>query len=827
MQRTLPDNHDSKSLRFSLKYQRNNFTFAVSILNVVLKRFFLFIFLTASTAIYSQDFSTLWQAHYSYNAIVDVADGNTKIYAAAENAVFSYDILSAELNTITTIEGLSGEQITTIHYSEDYQYVIIGYETGLIEIYFENDNSVLSIVDILDKQNIPPNNKRINDFYETNGFIYISTDFGISVYDLEGLEFGDTYFIGNGGAQISVQQVSILNNQIYAACSDQNGVKRADLSNPNLIDFQQWQTLINGNYVSMNTLNDKIYTVRTNRVLYEIQDTNFIPLLTFDTQILDAKVGNANLIYTELEKVSIYDQNIQLVDNFVPTEDYDTTFTSAIQVDETIYIGTDTFGVLSASVPFDNMYTEIKPNGPLENSVFRLNATTNTVWATYGEYTEALNPFPLTSKGISYLNNEEWRNFPFDSLLGTRELNEISPNIFNPNQIFISSYKDGLLEINNFEPTIQLNQTNSGLESLILPNNPNFVGIRVSASEFDTNGLLWTMTSRVDRALKSYDPLTGNWQGFSFSDLIDDPTFGENGFFDMEIGPDGTKWIGSYNNGLIAYNENIATDPLRSMNSESQNIPPFTRFTALALDNRNQLWIGTTNGLRILLNTTGFYDNPNPTLNQIIILEDGIPKELLDDQSITDIKVDGSNNKWIGTVDSGVFYFTSDGQTTIYHFTTESSPLPSNTINDIAIDEDNGIVYIATNKGLLSFTAGGSEIQDSLENVYAYPNPVRPEYNILGFDDLRDITKGVKISGLTDNVNIKITDIEGNLVAEAQSRITLRSSNINYNFAIDGGTAIWNGKNLSNNVVATGVYLIMISDLSSFETKVLKVLVVR
>ncbi len=127
----------------------------------------------------------------------------------------------------------------------------------------------------------------------------------------------------------------------------------------------------------------------------------------------------------------------------------------------------------------------------------------------------------------------------------------------------------------------------------------------------------------------------------------------------------------------------------------------------------------------------------------------------------------------------------------------------------------------------MSFRAGGSKPKETLEKAFVYPNPVRPEYNILGFNDLNDINKGVKISGLTDSVNIKITDIEGNLVAEAQSNVNLRSSNANYNFAIDGGTAIWNGKNLGNNVVRTGVYLVMISDLDSFETKVIKVLIVK
>lgn len=787
----------------------------------------LILLLGISASGYSQEFSSLWQSHYSYNAIVDVVSGEDKIYAAAENAVFEYDVLTNEIKTITTVEGLSGDQITTIYFSVAYQYLLIGYETGLIEVYSETDESVFSIVDILDKQNITPVNKRINHFYESEGLIYISTNFGISIYDIDRLEFDDTYFIGNGGAQIIVSQVSILNGEIFAACRNNNGIKKANLENPNLIDFTQWETVIGGFYDTINTLNNKIYAVRSNRELYEIDTSSVNFLLILPELPLDSDVIDSRLIFPTTNSVFIYDENIQLITSFQPTADFDTNITSATLLDNSVYIGTNTLGVLRSQISDNTMYVEIKPSGPSENNIFRLDATTETVWATYGEYDAALNPFPLTSKGISYYNDDVWQNIPFDSLFATRELNEITPNIFNPNQVFISSFHEGILELNNFEPIVTLNDTNSGLESLVSPTNPNAFGIRVSATEFDRNGLLWSLSSRVDRALKSYDPLTNNWQGYSFSSLINDPLNDELGFFDMQIDNNGTKWIGSYSNGLLAYNESIANNPLRNINSEGQGVNAFSRFTALALDNRNQLWVGTTRGLRVLFNTGGFYDDPNPTLRAIIILEDGIPKELLDDQSITDIKVDGSNNKWIGTGDAGIFYFSSDGQNTIYHFTKDNSPLPSNTINDISIDLNIGTVFIATNKGLLAFRAGGSAPAESLEKAFVYPNPVRPEYNILGFNDLNDINKGVKVSGLTERVNIKITDIEGNLVAEAQSNINLRSSNANYNFAIDGGTAIWNGKNLGNSVVRTGVYLVMISDLDSFETKVIKVLIVR
>ena len=315
------------------------------------------------------------------------------------------------------------------------------------------------------------------------------------------------------------------------------------------------------------------------------------------------------------------------------------------------------------------------------------------------------------------------------------------------------------------------------------------------------------------------------WQSFDFSNLIEDALFDELGFSDIVIDRNNTKWIAGYDNGVIAYNENLS-NPIKNIQSEEQGLPS-EHISALAIDNSGQLWIGTFFGLRVLFNTSGFFDDPNPVAQPIIFLENGTPRELLENQFITDIIVDGSNNKWVSTVDSGVFYFTPDGQTTIFHFTPDNSPLPSNAVTDMSLDDSDGTIYFATSRGLVSFRAGGSAPEENLEDAHVFPNPVRPEYEILGFNDLNDITKGIKIVGLTDDVNVKITDIEGNLVAEAQSRVNRRNSNLGTNFAIEGGTGIWNGRNLANNIVASGVYLILISDLDSFESKVLKLLIIR
>jgi len=765
----------------------------------------------------AQDFSSLWTAHYSYFEIVDVVSNDNKIYAAAENVVFEYDVTTTDIKTITTVEGLSGQNISTIYYSDINQILIIGYETGLIEIYSETDGSVLSVVDILEKQNITPDNKRINDFYEFDGLVYISTDFGVSTYDLDRLEFGDSFFLGNGGTQISVRQVSVLNNQIYAACLNNNGIKRADVDNPNLVDFSQWETVITGNFFTMNTLNDKIYSVRSDNQLFELDGTTNNIVFAIPFLPIDSKLVQNNLVFSSANSVRVYDSNLQFTASFQPTTDFSTNFSSATLVNDFVYIGTNSFGVLEANNSSPENFFEIRPNGPLRNSVFRLNANSGKVWATYGEYNRALNPFPLNSRGLSIFSENEWRNIAFDSLLSTRELNEIAPNPFNPDQVFISSMIDGVLVMENEEAVLLYDDTNSPLDD--------DVGIRITGSEFDENGILWVANSRVVNALKSFDPSSGNWVSHSFGSIISIPDNRGN-FYDIEIDRNGTKWVGGRSNGLLAYNEN-KSEPLRNLNTPEQGVDPFTNFTALGIDDRNQLWVGTSFGLKVLNNTQGFFEDPNPTLDIIVIVEDELPQELLEGQSITDIKVDGSNNKWVGTVDSGAFYFSPDGQTTIHHFTTDNSPLPSNIINDISIDPNNGTVYIATSRGLLSFSAGGTSPTETLESAHVYPNPVRPQYNILGFNNLNDITKGVKIVGLTERVNIKITDIEGNLVAEAQSNINLRTSAANYNFAIDGGTAIWNGRNLANNIVRSGVYLILISDLESFETKVLKLLIVR
>lgn len=772
-----------------------------------------------SISLYAQDFSANWESHFSYLSVTDVSQSEDKVYVASENVVFIYDVNTFEIEKLTTVEGLSGETISTIYYSEVYETLIVGYETGLIDIY--QDDEVTTVVDIIDKQTIPPNNKRINQFNEHGNVVYIATDYGISVYDLERLEFGDTYFIGNGGSQIVVRQTEVFDGYIFAACGSNSGMRRAEVDSNDLIDFQNWTQIFPGNFVGIQNVGDKLYSLRSNKIVHEIENNStLINMATYATLPISFKSHEGRIIVTENNRVFVYSENFDLIAQLGNFEDFQVNYSTATVLGDYAYIGTRNhigqgksgFGILRVNMLDNEDIVSIYPEGPLLNKIVSATTSNGELWLTFGGFSYTYNFNGGNKKtGLSHLKNETWTHIPYDSLrvaLAPEDpyyLSDVSINPFNPSQIYVSSYWAGLIEINNEEVTGIYNEDNSSLEELA-----NVFNL-VLFSEYDREGTLWTLTGRVDRALNSFKDNT-TWQNYDLSEAISPPTsnLGFSGFSKIQD----VVFFGSRKYGVVGYN--LETNEVKALFGEGIANMPSLGVYALAADRSNQLWIGTDRGLRILYNPSSFFESDAST-NAIIFLEDGIPRELLEQQFISDIEVDGSNNKWIGTIGAGVFYFSSDGQETIYRFTKDNSPLPSNNISDIALDSQNGIVYLATDKGMVSFGSGGSKPQETLENAYVYPNPVRPNFNM--------VDEKIKIKDISENCNIKITDIEGNLVAEAQSSTNLRYRG--YNLEIDGGTAYWNGKNLANNTVATGVYLVMLTDLDTQETNVLKLMVVR
>ena len=786
--------------------------------------FFSFLFLTVSlfygqqnklsieteTSIYSN-----WNTYFSYNLISSIDNGESVIYFASYNSIFSYDTSSNQIEKFDTLNELSGDEISAFYYSEINNNIVIGYSSGFLQIIDLNSNSIINIYDILNKPTIPPNKKTINDFFQSGDQLLISTGYGVSIYNLNGYEFGDTYYIGDFASQINVTSTLVHENFIYASSPDL-GILRANI-NSNLIDFNNWQTIYFGDIQQLFYDGDNIFFYTDNSVM-RINDEEITSILTLENQIININSSDSKFIIITDEKCLIYnDQLTQLVYE-IDSETYLSGFNEGIIKDNYIYIATNKKGVLIINHNSGD-FSYLKPDGPLENDIFSVETLNNKTWVSYGNYTEYFNPYPLKFSGLSNYdeNLNSWFNIGKDSIPESAvNLNNISINPFNNDNVFISSFEGGILEIEDLNIIEFYDNNNSGLESLSI-NDPLYESVRISDLEFDQNGVLWILNSRIDSPLKSFNLDNNSWNSYDFTEIINDGFQDELGFNDIEVDDYGNKWIAGLRSGLIGFNNESGTNQLRKVFSQDQSNMPSSYVKSIAVDNNNHLWIGTIQGLRVLYNTSNFFDTSVVTTQQIVILEDGIPRELLEQQYISDIEVDGANNKWVATIGSGVFYFSPNGQQTIHHFTKENSPLPSNNINDISINYSNGKVYFATDNGLVSYNTGSTSSSENFSNTYVYPNPVRPEFNT-------EFEK-VKITGLTQNVNIKITDIEGNLVAEAQSNINSRYRN--FNLEIDGGTAFWNGKNLRNRLVSSGVYIIMLSDLDSYETKVLKLMIVR
>ncbi|WP_026725147.1 type IX secretion system anionic LPS delivery protein PorZ [Flavobacterium sasangense] len=759
------------------------------------KAIYIFLFII-SQSFFAQQSNQLWKGYFSYNEIVDVESASDAVFAATQNAVFSKAITSSDLKIFNSINGLKPESITTIHHSQTANKTFAGNTNGLLLI-INSDGSVSTKVDIINEVPVPPNKKKINDFYEHEGKLYIATDYGISVMDVATSEFIITYFIGTSGEETEVLQTTVLNNQIYAVTRS-FGIRKGDLANPNLYDFSQWQTFDTGFWGGIVTFNNELVAMNADAKTYRYNGTSFQQVLNQTQAGLKIKTNGTELIVTTQNHVFVLNQAYSQIAHITQIPNYNAIFKAATVVNGILYIGTEKDGLFSAALTNPSVFEAMSPSGPVRNYIFRVKKAPNYLWAVYGDYSRDYNPYALDEFGISKFSTDNgWELIPYNDLFQAKSISDIVINPNNPNQVYATSYFSGLLKIEN-ENIELFNNTNTGpngLESLVVPGSPSYVDIRINSPAFDKDGNLWLTNAFVDKAIKVLRS-NGQWQSYNLADVA--PTASTGRYGPMAIDKNRTKWIPTLNDGLIAFNENY-NNKFIVVNSINGNLAD-NDVRCVAVDNRNQLWIGTFAGLRVV-SVDRFISETELTVNSIIIQEGDLAQELFYQQTILDIAVDGANRKWVSIADGGVFLVSSDGQETIYRFTKNNSPLPSDNINDIEIDGVSGEVFFATDKGMVSFLGTSTKPSDSLSDVFVYPNPVRP--NFVGT---------VKISGLTDKANVKITDIEGNLVYETTS---------------SGGTIEWDTKAFGKHKVASGVYMIFVASEDALDSTVKKVMIIR
>ncbi|MDB4047761.1 hypothetical protein N9494_00620, partial [Polaribacter sp.] len=558
------------------------------------KIFSLYVLLFSLVISAQTDYSASWEDFYSYNNVKDFTKVDTIIYALTDNAIFTYDVLSGEINKISSIQGLSGETTSAIYYNETFKRVVIGYENGLVEV-IDDDGSITISSDIVNFNQ--SGEKSINHISEFNNKLYLSTPFAVVVYDIENLEFGDTYFIGNNSSSVKINETIISNNVIYAATEE--GVFKADIFKADditsnlLIDFNNWQLLFPGDFKGITTFENVLYVIKGSE-LVALDGINLGNKINFLEEIKGLKASTTHLSVSLDKEARIYDSSMNLVQEFIPNLEHDYTLNTAFFEADMVFLATKEFGILETTISEPITYLEIHPDGPLSNAVFSITAQNNNFWVVYGGYDSTNTPLNIKN-GFSEFNGENWINTNFNSSL-PNDLVDVTIDPSHENRVYISALGEssnieakpsgGLLVVEDNVLVQTYNHLNSSLTPILisLP----AINIRVSGSAFDSSGNLWATNYETGEELVKLSA-NGQW---SSVDLGVVQTSLAAGLTEVIVDRNNSIWIGSRRNGAYVYNENGNRKKALIATPNEGNLPDLNVRT-IAVDRSNRIWLGT------------------------------------------------------------------------------------------------------------------------------------------------------------------------------------------------------------------------------------------
>ena len=757
------------------------------------------VFSLKSTA-FSSDVTDGWTLYPSYNNATYCQKAGDRLYILASGALYSYDETDNEVRLYDKINTLSDIDITHIAYSKEIDALVIVYSNANIDILYENDY-VYNVSDF--KNKILPG-KKINGIDLQGNKAYLSTEFGIVVLDLDKLEFENTYTTG-----LDTYCTYLHKDKLF--CGTKTGMYSCDTTK-NMLDKNNW--------VKKNNYFTKAIC-ELDGLLYCYLDDFGIYSYTPDNNILK------DVIYNHGEKYNtIYSTGGEII---ASAKKKTTVITGAQEV--TVYKNSNSNhilkdgnqlwdckgykGVVKCEIKDGNIIevaTPVIPDSPIRNYCEFMQFTSDDKLLVAGGN---INFFDITFYDGTLMEydymDDRWINLPEDTVkkvTGLRYVNmcSIDEDPTEPGHYFASSFGYGIYEFRNGEFINHYSIHNSPIETVV-PSNNRYA--RVPMVKFDKEGNLWCINTGVKDIVKILKK-DGTWISLPYKPIEYLPTM-----VDPIIDSRGWLWITSLQGEPGLFCAKMNGTPFDTGDDESKTwLHKFTnqdgtsydvyQVYALREDNNGYMWVGTNTGLFVI-------DNPQKFFNDGIFKQIKVPRNdgtgladyLLNGVYIKAIEVDGANRKWIGTNDNGIYLVSADGLETIHHFTTENSPLPSNTIESIAINEKSGEVFIGTNKGIASYMSDATRPEEILKesNVYAYPNPVRADYS-----------GNISIVGLTHDCNVKIVDAAGFLINEGTS---------------NGGQYSWNGRNSRGEKVASGVYYVLTYDKSGDEGVATKILITR
>ena len=736
-------------------------------------------------------------------------------------ALLSWDTeQNALIRTYDRCSGLSDQKIAYIRWCQAARTLVIVYENGNVDLLDETDN-VTNLPQVRDAS-IP--GKVINDLTVSGSKAYVSADFGLVVIDVGNRVLEEVYRM-----KMAVKSTAIAGGQyVFAAkdsvCSAPFGV--------NLNDAKQIRTLARDVTYNRAAASSACFFVSNTKDLafFRLSDGALTPEGIQRVQRAGA------LYFTDMSaehgKVLLLRSDGHLL--LIPTSDptaspQDITcskYLTGASFDGTTYWLSEGMDGFSAYKLKNDALQSTEVHGiavesPMRDLSYRLRYEGDRLLVAGGRNvvgTEDLNPFTA-----SYCEGGRWYTVDEKASLEAGVKQHADFNHWNgldvvqdpmdASHLFVSAYRSGLEEYRDGKFVQRYDADNSPLMSILPEASAYYNYVSCSALEFDENANLWLAQQQVDVILR-VKKAAGGWAELSHESLVGANKLDRFFFTSSSYNGERIRLLSSngwVNTGLFAFtvNSNLKFTASRLcsnwLNEAGVKITP-ERYFCFSEESDGSIWMGTDMGLYILEDPRTVFASGAPQLHQIIINRDdgsGLADYLFDGIPITAMARDAKGNKWVGTDGSGIYRISSDGQVQQYHYDTSNSPLPSNTVNDIAVNPVTGEVAVATMAGLALLKTGEVPAAESLDydNILIYPNPVVPGYHGL-----------ITITGLTENAEVKILSSSGQLVWYGHST---------------GGMCRWNGHSRNGGRVASGIYHVVCSTEDGDEAVIARIVMMK
>lgn len=713
-----------------------------------------------------------WHAYTSHSSVREISVMGDSAYAITAGGLILHDLITSENTVYTTVEGLSSTDPTAVLADPATRRVFVGFRDGMLN-YLDAEGGMRTVTDI--ERNEQFTYKKINHFYAREGLLYIATDFGLVVYDIDA---GETRYsvskVGTNPTGSLVSSVTVAQGRIWI-CMEGRRMWSAqlDADGPRLPTDWRLESGTDGLPLGSTT-----YVCADKELLFaQVLDTIFqrwpgepwehAAFPPADWHYLNSANGNVYGTFRRTGAMVLYPDS-----NLVSFDNQGKIMCNAITRYGNMVLG-DSLGGLQL-VEFGIGFREIGPGCPKNNFVEDMAAHDGELYiAAKGRIGSSARAYDKSGVPFFDLHHGGWK--VIDHRDGT--LGDVYQDFYRvvldtvTGRCFVGSWGEGLVELLHGEFVRDYTPANSGLLG-------SSAGVLIAGLQFDEFGNLWIAHGLSNTPLQCLTP-DGQW--YSYTAPFNVYAIG------LTLDALGNKWITNNGAGLAVFNDNYTPDDPSDDRWQAitttlgrGNLPNNTVYT-VAQDHDLQIWIGTSEGVTIvydptLLWTDDFQDAACPLIEGYCLFRD---------QQVNDIVVDGYNRKWIAT-ENGVFLVNLDGTAVLEHFTEANSPLLDDEVHSIAVDGLTGEVFFGTAKGVVSYIGDATDGQADAEALFAYPNPA-----------FMDQDHPLMIRGMRAFSKVKIATAAGRLVRELDS---------------NGGSVTWDYHDAWGNRVTPGIYLIMVSD---------------